>query len=154
MKNVLDERWRTALQARMDKLTPDAQRRWGKMTVGQMVCHVTDPLRIALGEMEAEDISTLMTRSFLRWAVLAGLPPPKGKIATFPELDQAAGGGTPPTDLAADVATYEAILDRFCAHDQQGKRFQRNPAFGALSNRSWGRLTYCHVHHHLKQFGV
>ncbi|MBK9525384.1 MAG: DUF1569 domain-containing protein [Bacteroidetes bacterium] len=28
-----------------------------------------------------------------------------------------------------------------------------HPYFGKLSSREWGRITYLHLDHHLKQFG-
>jgi hypothetical protein len=111
-------------------------------------------MRIALGEMDVKDASSVFTRSVLKWLVLSGMPPPKGKVETFPELDYAQGGGTPPAELAADLATFEATLDRFLERAAAGKAFTRSPAFGKLSARGYGRLMYVHMHHHLKQFGV
>ncbi|MFN0203016.1 MAG: hypothetical protein ACKVTZ_15940, partial [Bacteroidia bacterium] len=39
-----------AVLARLDKLNADSPRQWGKMDAHQMLCHVTDQLRCALGE--------------------------------------------------------------------------------------------------------
>ena len=154
MKNLFDKRWQDAISARLDTLTPESRAQWGRMNVGQMVCHLTDPMRIALGELEAKDISTIMTRTLLRWAVLGGMPPPKGKVQTFPEIDQVAGGGTKPEALAADIATLKDVIERFRAHALGGKPIVPSPAFGNLSPRAWGRLQYVHMHYHLKQFGA
>lgn len=154
MKNLLDEHDRRGLLARLGQLTPHRAARWGRMDVGQMVCHLADPLRIALGELAAADASNLLTRTVLRWMVLAGVPAPRGKVKTFPEIDQVDGSGTAPTDLAADVQTLRTLVDRFVAHAGAGKRFTRSPGFGALSPRQYGRLMYLHVDHHLEQFGV
>ena len=154
MRNLLDETTRRELLQRVGRLSADSQRLWGRMSVGEMVCHVTDAMRIALGEMEAEDASNVFTRSVLKWLVLAGMPAPKGKIETFPELDYAKGGGRPPAELAAERATLETTLDRFLERASSETGFSRSPAFGRLSPRAYGRLMYVHMHHHLKQFGV
>ena len=154
MKNMLDEAARTAVLGRIARLTPESQRRWGKMDVGQMVCHLTDPMRIALGEMTAKDAANVFTRSVLRWLVLAGVPAPKGKIETFPELDYTKGGGTQPKTLAADLETFRSALARFVERASSGPAFERSPGFGRLSPRAYGRLMYVHMDHHLKQFGV
>ena len=78
----------------------------------------------------------------------------KGKVETFPELDYAKGGGTPPTNLASDVDTLRDTVARFVAHAADGKAFVRSPAFGRLSGRAYGRLMYVHTSYHLKQFGA
>ena len=154
MKNLLDKRWRETIETRLDKLAFDAPTLWGRMNVDQMVCHVTDPMRIALGQLEAKDVSTVMTRTVMKWAVLGGMPPPKGKVQTFAEIDQVAGRGTLPTTLAEDVAALKNVIAQFVARDAKGEHFTPSPAFGTLSNRSYGRLQYVHLHYHLRQFGA
>ena len=154
MPNLLDPEGREALRARMRGLQPDSPARWGRMNVGQMICHITDPMRIAMGEMHAADVSTFFTRNVLKRLVLTGFPPPKGKIDTFPELDQVAGGGTPPSSLEDDVDAFDEVAERFIRQAEAGKPFERNPAFGPLTARQWGRLMYVHMDFHLKQFGV
>jgi hypothetical protein len=154
MKNLLDASCREAVLARLDRLAPDTPALWGRMDVNQMVCHVTDPLRLALGDLPARDVSNPIRRTLLKWAVLGGMPPPKGKIATFPEIDQVAGGGTPPTSLAADVEALRRELARFVDRAASGGALAPSPAFGRLSGRAYGRLQYVHMDHHLRQFGV
>ena len=154
MKNLLDEHDRRGLLARLGQLSPHRAARWGRMDVGQMVCHLADPLRIALGDLAVPDASSLVTRTVLRWMVLAGVPAPRGKVKTYPQIDQVDGGGTAPTDLVADVATLRALVDRFVDHAASGGRFVPSPAFGALTPRRYGRLMYLHFDHHLEQFGV
>lgn len=154
MKNLLDEAPRQGLLERLGRLSAGSQRTWGRMDVGQMLCHVADPLRIALGDMAAADASNVFTRSLLKWLVLAGMPAPKGKVQTFPELDQVAGGGTPPAGFAEDLSRLRALLDRFVDQAAAGRPFVRSPGFGRLSARSYGRLMYVHMDHHLRQFGV
>ena len=41
---------RRKLHARIDALTADSRRRWGTMTVGQMIVHCDGHLRHSLGE--------------------------------------------------------------------------------------------------------
>lgn len=154
MRNLLDEDARRFLLARLGRLTPDRPARWGRMTARQMVCHVADPLRIALGELEVPDASNLLTRTVLRWMVLAGVPAPRGKVKTYPEIDQVAGGGTPPQEFEADVDALRDLVARFVARAASGGHLVPSPAFGALSPRAYGRLMYLHLDHHLDQFGV
>ena len=154
MPNVLDAGGRDALRRRLATLEEAQPARWGRMDVNQMVCHIGDTMRVAMGEIPAEDVSNFFTRTLLKRMVLAGFSPPKEKIKTFPELDQATGGGTKPTTLPEDVAAFEALADRFAAHSSEGGELARNPIFGKLDAREWGRLTYVHADYHLKQFGA
>lgn len=154
MANVLDGDARRSLLERVGRLTPESRARWGVMNVDQMLRHLADPMRIALGELRAADVSTFFTRTLLKRLVLIGMPAPKGKVKTFPELDYAAGGGTPPEGFETDRKALLDTLERFVAHAQAGGALAPSPAFGPLSPRAYGRLTYVHMHHHLKQFGV
>ncbi len=49
--SMFDPAVRARFQERIRSLGPDTQRRWGLMTSSQMVCHLIDQLRIALGEL-------------------------------------------------------------------------------------------------------
>lgn len=153
MKNLLDPETRRDLLARFERLAPGTPARWGRMNVEQMVCHVADPVRIALGDLPARDHSTFFRRHVLKRLVLAGMPAPKGKVPTFPEIDQARGGGTPPTTLDEDRRTLGRLVERFVAEAPQDA-LRPSPGFGRLSGREYGRLMYAHMHHHLKQFGA
>src|SRR5687767_475526 len=68
---------RSSLEARLQKLTPQSPRQWGKMTVDQMLWHVNTALDLALGRLDAEPEKVRMPQWFLRWGVL-NLPWPKG----------------------------------------------------------------------------
>jgi len=154
MKNLLDTACRQEILDRLGRLSPESSRLFGRMDVGQMLCHLADPMRVAFGEIQAVDASNLFTRTFLRWMVLSGAPTPKGKVETFPELDHAKGGGTQPTDFASDLEALRAMISRFVEHASAGKSFAPSPVFGELSGRAYGRLMYVHMCHHLEQFGV
>ena len=47
MLTVFDPFARIALHERVDRLSPEHDRRWGSMHVEQMVCHAADQLRVA-----------------------------------------------------------------------------------------------------------
>ena len=153
MKNLLQAAACEHLLARFDQLEPKTEARWGRMNVEQMICHVSDPLRIAFGELEAADVSNFMTRTLLRWLVLAGMPPPKGKVDTFAEIDQVKGAGTPPTSLDQDRETLKSLVERFVA-EAPNDQLTPSPGFGRMSGRQYARLFYVHMDYHLKQFGV
>ena len=53
----------------------------------------------------------------------------------------------------ADVAALHTLMDRFAERGPAGP-FTEHPAFGQLNGRMWGVLTWRHLDHHLRQFGV
>jgi len=121
------------------------------MSVGGMVCHLSDAFRMAVGDREARDLSNVVTKTIIRFvAISTPLPWPHG-VKTLPEADQELGG-TQPTDFAEDVAGLRALMERFIA--QKSEAFPYHPLFGSMSSGEWGRWGYRHVDHHLRQFGL
>lgn len=139
-----------SIHQRVDRLTPDSPRQWGKMSAPEMLCHITDGLRIPLGEIPASDKAWNPFRwKPLRWLLVFVLPWPKGKIPTTPDFQQAK-----PASWENDRAAFHAALDRFISRGPNGEPFSAHPTFGKLANEEWARLGYRHLVHHLTQFGV
>ena len=82
--------------ARLDRIQPGARARWGRMSAHQMLCHLSDSYRFALGERSASPATGPFQRTVMKWVALY-LPIrwPKG-IPTRPEMEQGRGGtGSP-----------------------------------------------------------
>jgi hypothetical protein len=128
------------------------RRRWGKMTVAQMICHLSDAFRIALGDRPAKPVRDRYSGPFMRWAALwLPLPWPHG-VATAPECD-ANLGGTPPADFERDKGELLALLHRFTAQPNPLEQ-RAHPFFGPMTEKEWMRWGYLHTDHHLRQFGA
>ncbi len=137
------------LSERITRMTPDAPRQWGKMTPHQMLCHLADAFRGALGERPAAPRETLLSRTLVRWVALrTPITWPKG-VMTLPEVDQYLGG-TKPVEFDADRQAVVDLLRRFAS---QNGSDERHPMFGALTRREWQVWGFRHVDHHLRQFG-
>jgi hypothetical protein len=137
---------------RLAELRPETPARWGRMSAHQMVCHLADTFRMALGERPVEELFNRPVRVVMRWAGLyVPVPFPRG-APTLPVLDQRRQG-TPPGDFEADRAELLALLDRFLA---AGPSLAGNahPLFGPLTEREWRRWAEKHTDHHLRQFGL
>jgi hypothetical protein len=135
---------------RISTLTPSDKPVWGRMTVGQMVCHVYDSYRIALGEKPVSVAPVRVPRPVYKWLALR-LPMkwPKG-VPTRPEVEQGVGG-TAPAEFAADRAELLSVLARFC--DTNSNLSLSHPIFGEMTSEDWLRWGYLHADHHLRQFG-
>jgi hypothetical protein len=150
MKTLLDPAMAASIRERMARLTPDTRPRWGRMNAAQMVCHLTDGFRVALGEVPVAFKPNPLTFYPLRWLLVYVLPAPKGKIQTTPEFQQ-----TRPADWGADMQAWLDACDRFVQRAESADpRWGVHPVFGPLTTREWGRLAHVHTNHHLTQFGV
>jgi len=139
---------RAALQGRMRQLTPDAQPRWGKMNCPQMLAHLNDSVRMAIGDLPVRSVGGPLRYPPLRELLIYVLPMPKG-VPTAPELIAR-------VDRARwdeEAGAFPLLLERFAARGQEAV-MPTHPAFGVLSRRAWGVLTHRHIDHHLRQFGV
>ena len=152
MKSLSKQQDRDEVVARLRQLCPESQRLWGRMSPHQMICHLSDSFRMAMGVRAAELVGNVFQRTVLKWVALhAPLPWPKG-YKTRPEADQELGG-TRPVEFARDRQELEALLARFTAA-QKDFRWQAHPIFGAMSEPVWMRWGYLHMDHHLRQFGL
>ena len=150
MTTLFDAGTEKLYRARVAALTPDAPARWGKMNARQMICHLTDGFRVALGEAAVVPKWTPLRLYPVRWLFVHTLPIPKGKVPTTPEFQR-----TAPAEWAKDVAAWNAALDRFVSRAREkSPRWGTHPAFGDLGTEEWGRLVARHGDHHLTQFGV
>jgi hypothetical protein len=117
MRTIFRDRDRTRLHHRIDTLTPESPRRWGRMTPHEMLCHLTDAVESAFdAESEAPGTGAL-SRQPLKWLVLNLLPWPKGKMASPPRLTRRR-----PASWELDRAALHDALDRLAARGRTGRR--------------------------------
>lgn len=142
---------------RLGKVQLSSPRQWGRMTVGQMICHLSDSFRVTMGLKPSKTARISVTPIplpswFVKWVALeTSVPWPRG-VKTRPEVD-AEQGGTAPTHFDQDKADLFALLERF-ARQPRDVEWQPHPMFGAMSDADWMRWGYLHMDHHLRQFGA
>ena len=79
---------RQSIETRFATLTPADQRRWGKMSAHEMICHLKDSYQLAIGEKTASSATGFLQRTLVKWLALnTPLPWPKG-LPTRPEMEQ------------------------------------------------------------------
>jgi hypothetical protein len=152
MKTLARERDTAEILRRLRALRHDSERRWGRMSAHQMVCHLSDGCRLLTGRT-TELAATPLPRFLMRWiALYAPFRWPAG-ILTTPDLDQD-GGGTRPVEFEADVAELERLLIEVTTDRRDRFSQYFHPLFGRMSESAWLRWAYLHADHHLRQFGV
>lgn len=137
---------------RLRQVLPDSPRRWGKMSAHQMVCHLNDSFKLAIGERSISPASALLPGKLMKWfALYVPIRWPRG-VPTMPEMNQNVSG-TKPIEFETDVRELELLVERMTRLEKDFK-WDRHPLFGAMPERDWLRLGYLHMDHHLRQFGV
>ena len=151
MKTLAHAGDKTEVLRRVRLLRPGIVAHWGRMSPHQMVCHLSDSCRMALGEKVVTHSASLAERTIVKWIALylplrwpAGLP-------TRPEIDQESAG-TRPVDFEADLSELARLIDVSARPGVFGSR--PHPIFGRMSEASWLRWGYLHADHHLRQFGL
>jgi len=151
-KNLLQPETRAEIIARIDKLSPTASARFGKMNVNQMLRHTTYGLQNAMGEMAATGPKTgALKRALMRFVIMkTDMPTPEGKAKTMPEFNTVENKVNP-TDFHAEREQLKANINRFPNASKYGAE---SPLLGPMTKEDWARLNYGHLDHHLKQFGA
>lgn len=152
MKTLARPRDKAEVIHRLRQVRPESGRGWGRMSAHQMVCHLSDSFRLAMGQKTASPATSVFHRTIVKWMALYLPVPWRAGILTSPEIDQELGG-TRPADFAADVAQLEALLELVTAQTS-GFYGQSHPIFGRMSDGDWLRWGYLHMDHHLRQFGA
>ena len=136
----------------LSQLDADAPRKWGKMSVQQMIEHMSDYVRIASGKTPMQVITPE-----------ENIP----KMQAFLESEKQMRENTP-NPLLPDVppatkhATKQDAINElqdeinrfFDAHEKETNKVTPNPFFGNLSFDQQVQLLHKHAMHHLRQFGA
>lgn len=149
MRVLHDPPVRTAIRSRVQALTPDAPRRWGKMTVDQMLWHVNTAMEMAIGSKTFAPRKFPLPGAIMAFMVLE-LPWPKGS-PTMPELNAVELGRR--YDFGAERARCLELIDAMTSRKIEGT-WPRHPGFGAFAGRQWSALHAKHLDYHLKQFSA
>jgi hypothetical protein len=148
MKTLFDQTVSSEILSRIEKITTDAKRQWGKMEVDQMLAHCANGLEMACGIIHPK-------RIFI--GRIIG-PLFRKKYSDEKPFDQ----GTPTSDelRITDKRNFEAeklrlidLLKKFSAGGERGVTSHPHPFFGLLEPAEWGIGMYKHLDHHLRQFG-
>ncbi len=147
---MISQKNKSILISKLDKLSPDVMPLWGKMNVQQMLAHMNDAFKIALGMKDATDISNFFTNKVM-FPVAVYLVPswPKGS-GTAKELNQEQAG-TKPRDFYTELEFLKKMIDVF--NEREESKIKGHPMFGKITKQQWADLLVKHLNHHLRQFG-
>lgn len=149
MKNLFNQPDVSVILGRIEKLSPEHQRLWGKMNVAQMLAHCNVSLETAMGlnKIPRVFIGRLIA-PFMKKKVLGEKPfgknSPTDKSYIFPG------------DLDFEEQKIKTItsVKKFLAGGPSQCTTHPHPFFGNFTPDEWAIFQWKHLDHHLRQFGV
>lgn len=150
MNNIFDPQDVASIIARINQLTPDTQRLWGKMSVAQMLAHCNVSYEMAFENKHPKP------NAFMRF-ILKMLVKPN----VVNEKPYSKNSSTAPQFIIKDEKDFETERQRLVAYIQKTlalgeKHFdgRASLSFGKMSAKEWNNMFAKHLDHHLTQFGV
>jgi hypothetical protein len=149
MKNLFQPEAVDEIIQRIDKLTPDSQRQWGKMEVAQMLAHCSATLEAAVGEKNPPRMfigrifGPIAKRNFL-----SDKPMPKNAPTdkSYLVIDR--------RNFAKEKKRLTDLITQFASGGEEKVTKHPHSFFGKLTPNEWATGMYKHIDHHLRQFGV
>lgn len=149
MKNLFDKETHTEIINRINCLTPDTQRQWGKMIVSQMLAHCKEAFKVPLSDKKMpRNIMGLL----IGWAFKKKLyneDPWKKNLPTAPNFiikDE--------RDFEKEKQELTGMINQFYKGGPDNVGKFPHPMFGSFTAEQWGKSMYKHLDHHFMQFGV
>jgi hypothetical protein len=150
MKNLFEAAAVEEVKERLERLTPDSARLWGKMNAAQAVAHCAAGLELATGDrLPPRKLLGRILGGWVKPMALGNDEPMRRNTPTVKDLvvkDE--------RDLEMERKRLSTLIDRFAAAGPEGCTTHPHSFFGRLTPQEWAVLMYKHLDHHLRQFGV
>lgn len=146
IKNLFDSKVKQNIINRVNKLTPQSQNKWGKMTVAQMLSHCQMPIGVAFGSHK------------LQGNFILKLIGPLFKSVLFNEKPYKHGLPTDKSFIITETKDFyiekKLLLEKIEQFSEKSLSGNPHPLFGKLTSEQWSKATWKHLDHHLRQFGA
>jgi hypothetical protein len=148
MNNLYSQTDVDGILNRIEKLSPNAERHWGKMNAAQMLAHLNISLETAMGRNFPKRMFVgKIIGGFLKKKILNENPiqknAPTDKVYEFTDVRNFEEEKTKTLEL---VKTFYRDGPEKCAK-------YPHPFFGKFTPEEWAILQWKHFDHHLRQFG-
>jgi hypothetical protein len=147
MNSIFNDNAYNELIARLDVLNENSTKKWGKMTIGQMVWHCQLPLKIALENKKPKKRGSILAQIFFKKAMYNDKPWRKN-LPTAPKLK-----AKEPKHFKEEIVELRRLVHQVHLLKDR-KIWHPHPLFGTFTHEQWGQMQYKHLDHHFTQFGV
>lgn len=149
LKNLFEPAALDELKSRLNQLTPESKRQWGKMSAPQMLAHCAIWMETAAGQTSPRRnwigyiFGPLAKRSVLNDEPVRRNMPTDKNFAVSEERD-----------FASERERLKRCIERFATGGPDKCTKHPHSFFGPMTPDEWARLGYKHLDHHFRQFGV
>lgn len=147
MKSLFTPETFSEIQNRIDQLSQNSPKQWGKMSVAQMMHHCQGPLNIMLEKNDYSLKPNLLAKLFFK-KMLYNDTPFRKNLPTAKFLKE-----NEPRDFNTEKEQLKSLLNAFESQSNRSE-WKAHPGFGYFTKQQWGQMQYKHLDHHLRQFGV
>ncbi|NEU10483.1 DUF1569 domain-containing protein [Flavihumibacter sp. R14] len=150
LPNIFSKEVSEQIIDRINALTPDTPRLWGKMNVSQMLAHCNVAYELVYENRHPKP-------NFFMKFILKTLVKSKATndVPYKPSMP------TGPAFIIKDAKDFEAEKARLISHILKTRELgethfdkKESPGFGRLTTAEWNNMFYKHLDHHLRQFGA
>lgn len=147
MNSIYDKASNEEIIARINKLTPESQPIWGKMSVDQMFKHTNEAIIVAFDENKVK-VNFVMK-------ILGKLLKNKVFNSEFQK-----NSPTAKEFIFTEKYDFENSKNELIKNYNRFKeghsviKLTNHPFWGKMNHEDWDKLMWKHVDHHLRQFGV
>ncbi len=148
--NVFEPSTTKSILERLEKLKPETQPQWGKMSIAQMFAHLNIAYDMAYGKRSSNNgpVAKFFIKLMAKKMVVGEKPYPKnGRTAPIFLISNQREF----EDEKARLKTYILETEKLGVSHFEGKE---SDSFGPLTAKEWSVLFYKHLDHHFRQFGV
>ena len=138
-----------AIVKRIQSLTPDARRQWGKMTVSQMMNHCRVAIMVYLDVIPEKQ---LLIGKLISWMFKDGYLNNKPLAHESPTAPAFVIVNEP--DFEEEKRKLLSTLRQFHERGLEAVAGKVSPFFGKLTGYEIGRMQLKHLDHHLRQFSA
>jgi Protein of unknown function (DUF1569) len=147
IKNLFDPAVKQDIINRINNLSAQSQKQWGKMDVAQMLAHVQLPIKIAFGTHQPKGSFLLRLIGPLFKSTLWNEKPWNQNLPTDPTFIMTGSE----KDFEKEKSALLELVSRFSESTIVG---EKHPVFGKMTKENWSKATWKHIDHHLRQFGA
>lgn len=148
MATLLDTATQNEILNRLNNLTATSTRKWGTMSVSQMLKHLDIAFSVPIEKIKVpkETLYYVSANPLTRWLMIDLMQKwPKNlvtadsfKVKNDPDFDVAKQGLINTINEFLQATNFDGV----------------HPVFGKMSKEMWNKAMYTHLNHHLEQFGV
>jgi len=149
MKSLFDQAVYEEITGRLNKLSLQSVRCWGKMNAAQMLAHCQEAFKVPLSKKSPPKMYPFALIGWMMKSKLYNDSPWSQGLPTAPSFkiqDE--------RDFEKEKKQLTEMVTRFHQSDPGVIEKIVHPVFGKFTGEQWGKSIYKHLDHHLRQFGV